>query len=95
VTHPATDAGAWQAEPSGGDREYIAGGTVAVDEERDGLRMRWEGYTYSLEHYSGALEQADLLLEAIREPPPDPADGRYAPWARVPMFLMFRARPAG
>jgi hypothetical protein len=54
----------------------------------------WEGHRYSLEHISRALAQAGLLLEAIREPRPDPADGRYAPWARVPMFLMVRARPA-
>jgi hypothetical protein len=32
-------------------------------------------------------EEAGLLIEAIREPA-DPAGGR---WARVPMFLMWRA----
>jgi SAM-dependent methyltransferase len=95
VTHPATDAGAWRAAGEADEQDYLAGGSFAQDEERDGLRMRWDGHRHSLEHYSRALEGADLLLEAIREPRPDPADDRYAPWARVPMFLMFRARPAG
>ena len=42
---------------------------------------------FPLEDYAGALEAAGLLIEAIREPA-DPAGGR---WARVPMFLMWRA----
>jgi SAM-dependent methyltransferase len=94
VTHPATDAGAWRAGQDGDDQDYLAGGMFAFDDERDGLRIRWEGHRYSLEHYSRALEHAGLLIEAIREPPPDPPDGRYAPWARVPMFLIIRARRA-
>ena len=91
VTHPATDAGAWRDADV---QDYLAGGVFAADDERDGLRIRWEGQRYSLEHYSRALEEAGLLLEAIREPRPDPADGGYAQWARVPMFLMLRARRA-
>lgn len=94
VTHPAADAGAWRTARDAYDHDYLAGGPFAFDDERDGLHIRWEGRRYSLEHYSRALEQAGLLLEAIREPRPDPADGRYAPWARVPMFLMIRARRA-
>ncbi len=93
VTHPATDAGAWREPRDVDDQDYLAGGAFAADDERDGLRIRWEGYRYSFEHYSRALEQVGLLLEAIREPRPDPADGGYEPWARVPMFLMIRARP--
>jgi SAM-dependent methyltransferase len=94
VTHPATDAGAWRPGPDADVPDYLAGGSFAADDERDGLRMRWEGRRYSLEHYSRALEEAGLLLDAIREPRPDPADGPFAPWARVPMFLMLRARRA-
>ena len=94
VTHPATDAGAWRAARDADVHDYLRGGTFVLDDERDGLRMRWDGHRHSLEHYSRALERAGLLLEAIREPPPDPPDGRYALWSRVPMFLMFRARRA-
>jgi SAM-dependent methyltransferase len=94
VTHPATDAGAWRVARDADVQDYLAGGTFAADDERDGLRIRWEGQRYSLERYSRALEQAGLLLEAIREPRPDPADDPYVPWVRVPMFLMLRARRA-
>jgi SAM-dependent methyltransferase len=95
VTHPATDAGAWRPARDTDDHDYLGGRPFALDDERDGLRMRWEGYRYSLDDYSRALEEAGLLLEAIREPRPHPVDGEYAQWARVPMFLMFRARHAG
>lgn len=72
VTHPATDAGAWRAGQEGEGEDYLAGGRFAFDDERDGLRIRWEGDRYSLEHYSRALEQAGLLIEAIRETPARP-----------------------
>jgi SAM-dependent methyltransferase len=75
VTHPVTDAGAWRVARDADVQDYLAGGPFAADDERDGLRIRWEGHRYSLEQYSRALEQAGLLLEAIREPRPDPADG--------------------
>jgi SAM-dependent methyltransferase len=92
VTHPATDAGAWRPARDADDHDYLGGRPFALDDERDGLRMRWDGHRYSLDDYSRALEEAGLLLEAIREPRPLPVDGEYAEWARVPMFLMFRAR---
>ena len=55
--------------------------------EREGLAFTFEGWCYPLEAYAGALEAAGLLIEAMREPA-DPDGGR---WARVPMFLMWRA----
>ena len=61
---------------------------VAV--ERKGLAFTFDGWCYPLEAYTRALEEAGLLIEAIREPA-DPAGGR---WARVPMFLMWRALKA-
>jgi SAM-dependent methyltransferase len=92
VTHPAADAGAWRLARDAQEQNYLAGGTFDFDEERDGLRIRWTGHRHPLEHYSLAFERAGLLLEAIREPAPDQAEGRYEPWARTPMFLMLRAR---
>jgi SAM-dependent methyltransferase len=92
VTHPASDAGAWRPARDERDHNYLAGGDFAFEEERDGLHMRWTGQRHSLEHYSLALEAAGLLLEAVREPRPDRADGPFEQWTRVPMFLMFRAR---
>ena len=55
-----------------------------------GLAFTFAGWCYPLEAYTAALEAAGLLIEAIREPA-DPAGGR---WARVPMFLMWRALKA-
>jgi hypothetical protein len=43
VTHPATDAGAWRPAADADAPDYLAGGSFAADDERDGLRMRWEG----------------------------------------------------
>ena len=54
VTHPATDVGAWR-EASGAD-DCHRGGAFVLDDERDGLRVRWDGYRHSLEHHSRALD---------------------------------------
>ena len=58
--------------------------------ELDGLEFTFAGWSYPLEAYTRALESAGLLIEAVREPA-DPAGGR---WARVPMFLLWRALKA-
>jgi SAM-dependent methyltransferase len=96
VTHPVNDAGGWDEagrfvlERSYLDREY-----VDIDFERDGLTMRFDGLTYSVEDYARALEDAGLAIEALREPrPSEAAPEHYAPWAGVPMFLMLRAAAA-
>ena len=59
--------------------------------QRDGLEMTFRGWTYSLQDYAMAFEQAGFVIEAIREPLPSRASERYSRWARVPMFLMVRA----
>jgi hypothetical protein len=66
---------------------YLEQRWLSATMERDGLEFTFEGWCLPLEAYAGALEQAGLLIEAIREPA-DPAGGR---WARIPMFLMWRA----
>ena len=47
---------------------------------------------HPLQDYAGALEQAGLLIELIREPsmarPAKPQDVR---WERIPMFMFLRA----
>ncbi|MFN2489491.1 MAG: hypothetical protein ABR529_07105 [Actinomycetota bacterium] len=57
--------------------------------------MTFRGWAYPLEDYAGALEEAGLLIEALREPgvpaeevERDPAERR---WRRLPNFLMIRA----
>jgi hypothetical protein len=60
-------------------------GKRRVDETvaRDGLEMRFCGWTYALEDYTLALERSGCLIEALREPPD--------PRRPVPNFLLIRA----
>jgi hypothetical protein len=53
--------------------------------------MTFRGWTYSLEQIALALEQAGFHIEAMREPRPTGAAGRYARWRTIPLFLQLRA----
>ena len=93
VHHPsgARRAATWDHEdddaPLVVSEAYLERRWMDVAVEREGLEFTFEGWCYPLEAYTRALEDAGLLIEAMREPA-DPAGGR---WARVPMFLMWRA----
>jgi ubiquinone/menaquinone biosynthesis C-methylase UbiE len=88
VTHPLPDAGSWRDDGTYAVTEcYLEQRWFSATMERKGLEFTFEGWGFPLEAYAGALEAAGLLIEAIREPA-DPAGGR---WARIPMFLMWRA----
>jgi hypothetical protein len=72
--------------------------------ERDGVSMTFCDRHLPLEAYVGALEDAGLLVEALREPQPDDAavadHPALARRREVPMFLHVRAvklpsRPPG
>ncbi len=100
VTHPTADAGHFvSGEP---DSSFIIEGTYlgdrrwfAMEAEREGLRMHFAGWAYSLEGYFGPLETAGLMVQAVREPRMadtetvrDPSKER---WRRIPLYLMWRA----
>jgi ubiquinone/menaquinone biosynthesis C-methylase UbiE len=88
ITHPMSDAGRWLDDAHFAITEpYLERRYAHVPIERDGLAFTFEGPAYPLQDYVQALEAAGLAIEALREPA-DPAGGR---WARVPMFLMWRA----
>jgi hypothetical protein len=88
VTHPLPDAGSWRDEEVFSVTEsYLDQRWFSTTMQRKGLEFTFEGWGFPLEAYAVALEAAGLLIETIREPA-DPAGGR---WARVPMFLMWRA----
>jgi SAM-dependent methyltransferase len=100
ITHPMTDAGHFASRQ--GDANFIIEGSYLgerrwtdIEMERDGLRMHFAGWAYPLEGYFGALEQAGLMIEAVREPRVDDATvNQYASearWRRIPNFLMWRA----
>jgi SAM-dependent methyltransferase len=94
ITHPLQTASTWDREDEGTplvvSEAYLDRRRMDVAVERGGLEFTFAGWCYPLEAYTRALEDAGLLIEAIREPA-DPAGGR---WARVPMFLMWRALKA-
>jgi SAM-dependent methyltransferase len=92
VTHPTADAGRFESQDANapfiisdtylGNRRWFAG-----EAERDGLRMSFVGWAYSLEGYFGPLERAGFVIQAVREPRVE-GGGR---WRRIPNFLMWRA----
>jgi SAM-dependent methyltransferase len=91
ITHPLPDAGSWRDEEVFAITEsYLDRRWVSAAMQRKGLAFTFEGWCFPLEAYTRALEEAGLLIEAVREPA-DPAGGR---WARIPMFLMWRALKA-
>jgi SAM-dependent methyltransferase len=100
TTHPLADAGRFESRE--GDAPFIIEGSylggrrwIDIEVERDGLRMHFKGWAYSLEDYFGALERAGLLIQSVREPAVDAATARQTPseerWRRIPNFLFWRA----
>lgn len=103
VTHPLPDAGRFESPLP--DARFIIegtylGGARAFDQEvdHDGQHMHFKGWAYPLETYARAMENAGLVIEAIREPAaPEEELAKNADnvrWARIPLFLMWRARKA-
>lgn len=97
VAHPLTDIALVNR---GGGGEIAIGGSYferqRVDDtvRKDGLTMRFSGWTYTLEDYARALEDAGFVIERVREPQPRQDVGPrrdLAQWDRIPLFLMLRA----
>jgi SAM-dependent methyltransferase len=99
ICHPFVDHGCFASKET--NSPFVVEGTYfgrqRFDgvEERDGLRMHFAGWSYPLEAYGIALEEAGLAITSLREPVPDLDDGRnhMAPWLRMPLFLWLKARP--
>jgi SAM-dependent methyltransferase len=88
ITHPMRDAGRF--EQSGRDAPLVIRGSYfgkrrfAMTVARDGLEIDFRGWTYPLEDYVRAFEEAGFLIEALREPPD--------PDRPTPNFVLIRAR---
>jgi SAM-dependent methyltransferase len=88
ITHPMRDAGRF--EQHGGDarfviREpYFGKRRFELTVARDGLELEFRGWTYPLQDYVRALEDAGFVIEALREPPD--------PDRPLPNFVVLRAR---
>jgi SAM-dependent methyltransferase len=99
IPHPVLHGGEWE-EGDDPDAAFVIAGsylderTGAFSFERDGLEITFHSVERPLESYSRALEDAGLLVEAIREPAFDgdverrPSRARFR---RLPMFLYLRA----
>jgi ubiquinone/menaquinone biosynthesis C-methylase UbiE len=94
VSHPVTDLGRFLTEEASAPYvlrpNYFDNEWVDETVERDGLTMRFTGWTYSLEDYASALESAGFHITVIREP--RPSAGGYEHRRQVPMFLLILAR---
>jgi SAM-dependent methyltransferase len=99
VVHPLASAGDFLDDDPEGPfvltGSYFEPRARPLALERDGVAMTFCDRHLPLEAYTGALEQAGLLLEALREPQPDDAAVADHPGLarrrRVPMFLHVRA----
>lgn len=95
VAHPVTDLGQFLDDDAGPNfairRDYFERRRVDDTMESEGHTMTFRGWTYSLQHYSEALEAAGFRIELLREPVPTRTAEKYARWRVVPLFLMFRA----
>jgi SAM-dependent methyltransferase len=90
VTHPFRDAGAYTSRNDGApfvvEGSYFEERSYEFTATRPGLTFTFASRTYPLEAYTGALEAAGLLVEAIREPVGFDDRDR-----RMPQFLHWRA----
>jgi ubiquinone/menaquinone biosynthesis C-methylase UbiE len=94
VVHPVTDMGRWLGgtdTPTFALRlPYFESTRVEDTVEKDGLQMTFRGWTYTLEDYAVALDDAGIAIETIREPRPA-SDSRYGQWRTLPLFMNVRA----
>jgi SAM-dependent methyltransferase len=92
MTHPITNAGrpldGSQDAPFVLDGSYFEHRRVAFDVEDEGMRIRFSGWDRPLTAYTRALEDAGLLIEAIREPVSVTRDGTER---SLPLHLWLRA----
>lgn len=99
IVHPFSDrgrfAGAEAAAPFVIQDSYYGTQHFEGMEERNGLRMRFAGWSHPLEVYATALEDAGLAITSLREPVPRAGEGwdHLEPWSRIPLYLWFKARP--
>ncbi len=99
IVHPFSDRGHFATAEAGSsfiiEDTYFGWKRFEGTEERDGLRMRFAGWSKPLQSYVAALEDAGLAITSLREPVPDAGQQwrRLQHWTRIPLFLWLKARP--
>ncbi|MDQ8730048.1 class I SAM-dependent methyltransferase [Bradyrhizobium sp. LHD-71] len=99
IVHPINSAGRFETAAADAafviEGDYLGTCSYSDAVERDGLSMTFHGQHRPIETYFLALEEAGLLVEALREPRvPDCAIASESSrrWQRLPLFLHLRAR---
>jgi SAM-dependent methyltransferase len=100
VAHPATDVvriAAQHASPDATEApSYFEHHMVDDTVTKNGLTMNFHGWTYTLEDYTRAFEDAGFVIERLREPLPEGGDAASRKdldrWRGAPLFLFIRAR---
>jgi SAM-dependent methyltransferase len=97
VPHPVRDSGLLDAGrgtvlESPGRPVYFGRRDFDTTIARDGLTIRFRGWSYPLEDYVRSLERAGLVIDLLREPKPSAGTLRDTGWHDFPLFLMLRAR---
>ena len=59
--------------------------------ERDGVTIRFRGWSHALQDYVSAVVGAGLVIDMVREPVPVAGSHDHERWHRYPMFLHLRA----
>jgi SAM-dependent methyltransferase len=101
IVHPFSDRGRFVntdvASPFVIQDGYFGSKRFEDTEERDGLRMRFAGWSRPLEAYATALDDAALGITSVRETVPQAGDrwSHMQRWTRIPLFLWLKARPLG
>jgi SAM-dependent methyltransferase len=103
VVHPINSGGEFESDDPSAPLlmrgSYFETRRYVDTMERKGLSMTFHSLHHSLETYMRALEDAGLLVEAIREPAVTPKTSgtlRVDRWSRMPLFLYVRAvKPSG
>jgi SAM-dependent methyltransferase len=99
IVHPINSAGRFDRRAADAPLvikgDYLHPFRYSDTVQRDGSTMTLHGEHRPIETYFRALEEAGLLVEALREPEiPEDAltDEASRRWQRVPLFLHVRAR---
>jgi len=102
VVHPFMSAGTFEGRDADATfrltGSYMEPSSKVTVVERDGIHMEFHDEHRPLSFYFGALEDAGLLVEALREPLPDaefallPGVGHHR---RLPLYLHVRAVKRG
>lgn len=96
VVHPFTDRGRF--DENGVFTvvdDYFATSEFLGEENRNGLTMKFHGWSHPLQAYTSALADAGLVIADLREPVPAEAlsgdQQGLERWRRIPLFLWINA----